>query len=221
MASSAAAPDEMDVDEPGEAPTSVAEALRSLGANIQRVCTAAARPEFSFPLAERQAETPKTLGECYTTAQNAANEKETKKKKNDQAGLSNAPVGGEYLSGAFPNVREAPFMAWSEEYFRPLRSEEVQQVLAMQMSDPAEDPIFRAPPLGRPYLTAWAEEDANAAIAAAARDGEGIKRRAAMKRSAAVAGRAPKANSNAPLRLAQQARARIMPPVSQRTALFF
>lgn len=142
----------------------VHDAIVSLQASLQRVVTSPAVQGAAFPLPERSA-LPKTLNDCFTTAQNAATEKDTKKKKQDKAAETAAPVGGDYLTGAFPNVKEAPFMAWSEEYFRPLRKEDVEQAFSNPqcLTDPMSDPAFKLPALGTHYTEVWAAEDAAAA----------------------------------------------------------
>lgn len=140
----------------------VHETLVSLQSALQRVVASPAVQAAAFPPFGRSS-LPKTLNDCFTLAQNAATEKETKKKKQDKAAETAAPVGGDYLTGAFPNVKEAPFMAWCEEFFRPLRKEDIEQAFGTHLTDPASDPAFKMPALGKHYTDVWAADDAAAA----------------------------------------------------------
>jgi hypothetical protein len=186
------------------------ESLVALSAVLQRAVDAAQGPAFEGPLLERQNETPRTLVECFNLAQNAQAEKESNKKKkaDDSRG---APVGGEYLTGAFPNCKEAPFMAWAEEFFRPLRREDVEAALASHLQEPSRDPALRVPALGRHYTVTWQEEEVAAMeeAAAAARDGEPGRRKAGARR--ATGARTPRA-SNSMTKLA--AHVRTAPPAA-------
>lgn len=149
-------------EDPDALPTLHANLL-GLQAVLQRAVAAPAVQAASYPAPDRAETTPRTLGECFTAAQNAATEKETKKKKQDKAAETSAPIGGDYLTGAFPNHKEAPFMAWSEEFFRPLRKEDVERAFSTHLADPIADPCFKMPALGTHYMETWAAEDAAAA----------------------------------------------------------
>lgn len=54
-------------------------------------------------------------------------------------------------------------MAWSEEFFRPLRKDDIEQVFSAYLTDPSSDPAFKMPALGAHYTEVWAAEDAAAA----------------------------------------------------------
>ena len=54
----------------GEPPCLVVDALRGLGASLQRISEAVGtRNEFEFPLAEREGPPSRTLGDCYQLSQ--------------------------------------------------------------------------------------------------------------------------------------------------------
>jgi len=167
----------------------LSEVLASLDAPIVALLESLSSPALDFPLAERQAEAPATLADAQALAASAVQRDSHGRTRvvEPRVGASGAPKCGCLLTGAFPDARAQPFLAWTEEFFRHVRREDLDSLLrgpGWPGGDVASDPAFAVPPLGDHFSATWQQEDVAAAQAAQAAH---ELQMAAKERSAALA----------------------------------
>ena len=115
---------------------------------------------------------PDTLTQAYADAQATQQAlvdgglPERKRKERDDAEaikLWAKPPGTSLID---PDV--APFLAYNEEYFRDITAADVANLVPAGPTEPADDPDYRVPALGRYYALEWEDEDAREAARARA-----------------------------------------------------
>ena len=113
---------------------------------------------------------PDTLTQAYADAQATQQAlvdgglPERKRKERDDAEaikLWAKPPGTSLID---PDV--APFLAYNEEYFRDITAADVANLVPAGPTEPADDPDYRVPALGRYYALEWEDEDAREAARA-------------------------------------------------------
>lgn len=188
----------------GGDPPLLVDALAQLDGPLSALHTAAASraADLSFPLAERQQEAPATLADAQAAAsQTVTRDAHGRSRAAETRAGVGAPKGGCYLTGAFPDARQLPFLAWTEDFFRHVRRDDLDALFrgpGWPGGDLTDDAAFRVPALGEHYTTTWAVQDAELAAAVqAAQEQHAAARRRSMALASAARSAAARARTAA------------------------